>query len=112
LKHGRGGRHAELEQQLIAKFPHLEKAFIVAGARDRGGNPLPPTTASQYNALLRNCGVLAADYFHELTDGAGGKPFQVGVSGGEPFLNLRMRCRRESAITFMSIRPRLSELPE
>ena len=74
----------ELADRVAEKF-QLEKVLIAVGQRDRD-KPLAPKTSDQYDAMLRNCGVLAADYFNQLADSAGTKPFHAGVSGGETVL--------------------------
>jgi DNA-binding transcriptional regulator LsrR (DeoR family) len=70
-----------LEQSIIAKYPHLEKVIIVPGA--------DATTPAQCNELFRNFGRLAADYFVTLFERhPSNKPLHVGVTGGARLLEL------------------------
>ena len=71
-----------LEEKVITRFPHLRKVQIVAAGKIR--------SAAQYAALVRQWGVIAADYLDRLAEDAErlDAPLHVGLSGGETILEI------------------------
>lgn len=71
-----------LEEQLRARFPHLQKVHVVSAGKVK--------TDAQYAALTRQWGVAAAEYFDRLVEDAEqvGTHLHVGISGGETILEI------------------------
>jgi DNA-binding transcriptional regulator LsrR (DeoR family) len=98
----------DLEQQVRAKFPHIEKVLIAPGG--------VINTPDKHAELHQRWAFMAADYFDELYDNhPQGTPIHVGLSGGEhilEFVNAVPERRRENLyihVTGLIGRGRLSE---
>ncbi len=82
-----GMAEGELESSLTAKYPHLERAIILAGEHDKKTDKLLPVeTPDQYRRMLRKWGIAAADCLTTLFNRSEDKPLHVGVTGGESIL--------------------------